>query len=96
MPNYPAVPTAYGATLGHRVLGADGGSLRSTGRPLNPTQLPHSSRGRCLMVKASNHRRRHGLQYTDSQGKLTGLYGALVKRMSRKMFGEVPEPVGAT
>jgi alkylhydroperoxidase family enzyme len=24
----------------------------------------------------------------------TGVYGALVKRMSRKMFGEVPEPVG--
>jgi alkylhydroperoxidase family enzyme len=28
------------------------------------------------------------------QAELTGLYGALVKRMSRKMFGEVPEPVG--
>lgn len=26
--------------------------------------------------------------------ELTGLYGATVKRMSRKMFGEVPEPVG--
>ncbi len=26
--------------------------------------------------------------------ELTGLYGAVVKRMSRKMFGEVPEPVG--
>ncbi len=26
--------------------------------------------------------------------ELTGLYGALVKRMSRKMFGDVPEPVG--
>jgi alkylhydroperoxidase family enzyme len=26
--------------------------------------------------------------------ELTGPYGALVKRMSRKMFGEVPEPVG--
>jgi alkylhydroperoxidase family enzyme len=25
---------------------------------------------------------------------LTGLYGAIVKRMSRKMFGEVPQPVG--
>ena len=24
----------------------------------------------------------------------TGLYGAVVKRISRKMFGEVPEPVG--
>jgi alkylhydroperoxidase family enzyme len=28
------------------------------------------------------------------QAELTGLYGALVKRMSRRMFGEVPEPVG--
>ena len=26
--------------------------------------------------------------------ELTGLYGAAVKRMSRKMFGQVPEPVG--
>jgi alkylhydroperoxidase family enzyme len=26
--------------------------------------------------------------------ELTGLYGAMVKRMSRKMFGEVPEPIG--
>jgi alkylhydroperoxidase family enzyme len=30
------------------------------------------------------------------QAELTGLYGALVKRMSRKMFGKVPEPVGVT
>ena len=28
------------------------------------------------------------------QAELTGIYGAIVKRMSRKMFGEVPEPVG--
>jgi alkylhydroperoxidase family enzyme len=28
------------------------------------------------------------------QAELTGLYGAMVKRMSRRMFGEVPEPVG--
>ncbi len=28
------------------------------------------------------------------QAELTGLYGAMVKRMSRKMFGDVPEPVG--
>jgi len=28
------------------------------------------------------------------QAELTGIYGAVVKRMSRKMFGEVPEPVG--
>jgi alkylhydroperoxidase family enzyme len=30
------------------------------------------------------------------EAKLTGLYGALVKRMSLKMFGAVPEPVGVT
>jgi alkylhydroperoxidase family enzyme len=30
------------------------------------------------------------------EAELTGLYGALVKRMSRKMFGEVPQPVGVT
>jgi alkylhydroperoxidase family enzyme len=29
------------------------------------------------------------------QAELTGLYGAMVKHVSRKMFGEVPEPVGA-
>ena len=28
------------------------------------------------------------------RAELTGLYGAMIKRMSRKMFGEVPEPVG--
>ncbi|MGH9079760.1 MAG: carboxymuconolactone decarboxylase family protein [Acidimicrobiales bacterium] len=28
------------------------------------------------------------------KAELTGLYGTIVKRMSRKMFGEVPEPVG--
>ncbi len=28
------------------------------------------------------------------QAELTGLYGAMVKRMSRKMLGDVPEPVG--
>ena len=27
------------------------------------------------------------------EAELTGLYGAMIKRMSRKMFGEVPEPV---
>ena len=28
------------------------------------------------------------------KAELTGIYGAIVKRMSRRMFGEVPEPVG--
>ncbi len=25
---------------------------------------------------------------------LTGIYGTMIKRMSRKMLGEVPDPVG--
>ena len=28
------------------------------------------------------------------KAELTGIYGAMVKRMSRKMFGQVPEPLG--
>jgi len=28
------------------------------------------------------------------QAELSGIYGAMIKRMSRKMFGQVPEPVG--
>jgi alkylhydroperoxidase family enzyme len=28
------------------------------------------------------------------KAELTGIYGAVVKRMARKMFGEVPEPLG--
>jgi alkylhydroperoxidase family enzyme len=28
--------------------------------------------------------------------EVTGVYGAMVKRMSRKMFGEVPEAIGVT
>jgi hypothetical protein len=28
------------------------------------------------------------------KAEVTGLYGAIVKRMSRKMFGVVPDPVG--
>src|SRR6185437_9837227 len=36
--------------------------------------------------------RTHGRQ--DPDGEMTGVYGALVKRTSRKMFGEAAEPVG--
>ncbi|MBA8824352.1 alkylhydroperoxidase family enzyme [Saccharopolyspora lacisalsi] len=28
------------------------------------------------------------------KAELTGIYGAVIKRMSRRMFGDVPEPVG--
>jgi alkylhydroperoxidase family enzyme len=30
------------------------------------------------------------------RAELNGIYGAMVKRVSRKMFGQVPEPVGMT
>ncbi len=42
------------------------------------------------------HRRRHSIASSPRipKAELTGVYGTMVKRMSRKMFGEVPEPVG--
>ena len=49
--------------------------------------MSQSSRGRCLMVKAVT---RGGIMASSTripQAELSGLYGALVKRMSRRMFG---------
>ena len=43
------------------------------------------------MPRASNQRRNHGQRYPVPKAELTGIYGGLVKRMSRKMLGEVPE-----
>src|SRR5579864_9559943 len=47
------------------------------------------------MPRAIN-RRRHIMSSSPRipKAELTGLYGAMVTRMSRKMFGEVPDPVG--
>jgi alkylhydroperoxidase family enzyme len=48
------------------------------------------------MVKASHLGGIMASRARIPQAELTGLYGAMVKRMSRRMFGEVPEPVGVT
>src|ERR1700733_9312486 len=57
-------------------------------------RMSHSRRGRCLH---GQHVTRGGIMASSTtripQAELNGLYGALVKRMSRKMFGVVPEPV---
>src|SRR5580692_1006115 len=58
--------------------------------------MSHSGCGRCLMVKASDPGGNMAGSTRIPKAELTGPYGALVKRMSRKMFGEVPEPVGVT
>ena len=51
--------------------------------------------GRCLYAE-SNQSEENIMSSSPRipKAEVTGLYGAIVKRMSRKMFGEVPEPVG--
>ena len=56
--------------------------------------VSHSTHGRCLHSKQSNGGDIMSSSPRIPEAELTGLYGAVVKRVSRKMFGEVPEPVG--
>lgn len=60
----------------------------------NPPNLSQPMPGRCLHVEA---KRNPGGDMASNtripKAELTGIYGAMVKRMSRKMFGVVPEPV---
>ncbi len=44
------------------------------------------------MPRASNHRRNHGGSTRIPKAELTGIYGAMVERMSRKLMGDVLEP----
>ena len=48
------------------------------------------------MPKASSRRNHDQQHHPDPEGRVTGVYGAIVKRMSRKMLGDVPEPVEVT
>jgi hypothetical protein len=43
-----------------------------------------------------NRRSNHGQQYRDPKAEPTGLYGAMVKQMSRTMLGDLAEPQAAT
>jgi alkylhydroperoxidase family enzyme len=66
----------------------------SHGYQENPPKLSQPIAGRCLHVEAK--RNPGGEMATNTRipkADLTGIYGAIVKWMSRKMFGEVPEPV---
>ena len=64
------------------------------GNQENPPKLSQPIPGRCLYVEA---KRNPGGDMASNtripKAELTGIYGAMVKRMSRKMFGDVPEPV---
>jgi hypothetical protein len=49
--------------------------------------------GRCLHAETS---RRGGDMTSNTRipkAEITGVYGAVLKKISRKMFGEVPEPL---
>src|SRR6266704_2918923 len=49
-------------------------------RPVSPCRDPQT-------------RSRHDQQHPGPQGWITGVYGAVLKKISRKTFGEVPEPL---
>src|SRR5215210_8582624 len=60
----------------------------------NQPKLSQPMPGRCLYVET---KRNSGGDMASNtripKAELTGIYGAMIKRISRKMFGEVPEPV---
>ena len=66
----------------------------SHGDQENPPKLSQPIPGRCLNVEAKRNPGGHMASNTRiPKAELTGIYGAMVKRMSRKLFGDVPEPV---
>src|SRR5918998_4472423 len=76
-----------------RLAGLDGGRGVSRQRRAGSAVLSQIGLGRCLHAETS---RRGGDMTSNTRipkAELTGIYGAIVKRMSRKMFGDVPEPV---
>src|SRR4028119_697969 len=74
--------------------------MRSTGTVLRPrparisgSDVTSDSQPASLCIEQAT---RGGIVASGTRipkAELTGIYGAMVKRMSRKMFGEVPEPV---
>jgi alkylhydroperoxidase family enzyme len=68
--------------------------FRDAARTGNPQKLSQPIPGRCLYVEA---KRNPGGDMASNtripKAELSGIYGAMVKRMSRKMLGDVAEPV---
>jgi alkylhydroperoxidase family enzyme len=57
--------------------------------------MSHRTRDRCLDVTITQPRKVDMTQIARIQpAPVTGVFGAVVKRFSKKMLGEVPEPVG--
>src|SRR5918999_3787036 len=76
-----------------RLAGLDGGRGVSRQRRAGSAVLSQIGLGRCLHAETS---RRGGDMTSNTRipkAELTGIYGAIVKRMSRKLLGGVPEPV---
>jgi alkylhydroperoxidase family enzyme len=75
-------------------IGTDPDLRFSHGERENPPKLSQSIPGRCLYVETKRNAGGDMASNTRiPKAELTGIYGATIKRMSRKMFGDVPEPV---
>src|SRR5215213_2028789 len=75
-------------------IGTDPDLRFSHGERENPPKLSQSIPGRCLYVETKRNAGGDMASNTRiPKAELTGIYGATIKRMSRKMFGAVPEPV---
>ena len=55
--------------------------------------MSHPIRGRCLLAEGNDLEENLASSTRIPKAELTGIYGWLVKRMSRKMLGDVAEPV---
>jgi alkylhydroperoxidase family enzyme len=70
-----------------------GSRVADRGRAVPVDRVSQTEPGRCLHVEPTTG----GVMASDTRipkAEITGVYGALVKRMSRKMLGDVPEAVG--
>ncbi|MGH3477035.1 MAG: carboxymuconolactone decarboxylase family protein [Nocardioidaceae bacterium] len=57
--------------------------------------MSHSELGACLHVESVALRRRHDKQAAGApRAEITGPYGALIKKLTKKRFGEVPDGIG--
>src|SRR5918998_2245798 len=76
-----------------RLAGLDGGRGVSRQRRAGSAVLSQIGLGRCLHAETS---RRGGDMTSNTRvpkAEITGVYGAVLKKIGRKMFGEVPEPL---
>jgi len=72
-------------------------SARRTGAPIHIQGCRTTLNRRPPVDERSHYVQYASVQYaSDSKAEITGLFGFLVKRFSRKMLGDVPEGIGVT